>query len=130
LHCPLCRTEYRCGFVECADCRVPLVAELPPQPEPEDHSLRLVTVFESTDSFALTLAKSALEDASIPYIVDGSDPNTIGTFLRAEIPVSCCHCRIWVPAEDESRARDLLDPLQEPPPDVGEAEAQSTSGDE
>ena len=29
MFCPNCRCEYRPGFTECADCRVPLVDELP-----------------------------------------------------------------------------------------------------
>src|SRR5439155_26647425 len=29
--CPACRVEYRPGFTQCADCRVPLVQELPPE---------------------------------------------------------------------------------------------------
>ena len=34
-HCPRCGTEYRPGFTECADCRVPLVAgPAPPRVPP------------------------------------------------------------------------------------------------
>ena len=35
MFCPKCRCEYREGFTECADCRAPLVSELPPEPKPE-----------------------------------------------------------------------------------------------
>ena len=35
MFCPKCRCEYREGFSECADCKVPLVLELPPEPEPD-----------------------------------------------------------------------------------------------
>ncbi len=35
MYCPKCRDEYREGFTECADCKVPLVSELPPEPKPE-----------------------------------------------------------------------------------------------
>lgn len=31
--CPKCKTEYRPGFDTCADCHVPLVDELPAEPE-------------------------------------------------------------------------------------------------
>lgn len=38
MFCPVCKAEYRCGFVRCADCGVELVSELPPNalvaPEP------------------------------------------------------------------------------------------------
>jgi uncharacterized RDD family membrane protein YckC len=30
VYCPKCRAEYRDGFTECSDCRVPLIAERPP----------------------------------------------------------------------------------------------------
>ena len=30
VYCPKCRAEYREGFTECSDCRVPLIAERPP----------------------------------------------------------------------------------------------------
>ena len=36
--------------------------------------LDLVTVLETSDTFALSLAKSALEDAGINYLVSGDDP--------------------------------------------------------
>lgn len=36
MFCPKCRTEYRKGFTTCADCDIPLVAELPPEPAPPD----------------------------------------------------------------------------------------------
>src|ERR1035438_463027 len=38
------------------------------------HALDLVTVFETGDSFALTLAKSSLEDAGIQYVASGDYP--------------------------------------------------------
>lgn len=34
--CPKCRTEYVPGVRTCADCGIPLVASLPPEPTPED----------------------------------------------------------------------------------------------
>ena len=109
MFCPQCLTEYRDGFVECADCLVPLVPGLPPQPEkvpyfdtlplsarrPPEISLDLVTVLEARDSFALDLAKASLEDAGIEYlVVEGRG--------------------IQVAREYEAEARELLAPLEEP----------------
>jgi hypothetical protein len=59
-------TEYRDGFFECADCRVPLAAGLPPSPVKE-HGLQLVTVLETRDTFGLSLAKASLDEAGIDY---------------------------------------------------------------
>lgn len=81
---------------------MPLVAELPPEPDGE-----LVMVFESSDNFAISLAKSALEEASIPYWVQGDEPTLrrfYGTFV---LPT----CRFQVAREDEAEARALLEPL-------------------
>jgi uncharacterized RDD family membrane protein YckC len=39
VYCPQCRAEYRDGFTECSDCRVPLIAErLPVAPSPWERS--------------------------------------------------------------------------------------------
>jgi hypothetical protein len=80
------------------------------------HPLDLVTVLETDDSFALTLAKSALEDAGIPYVVSGDDPRYIpgfpGAFGVGAIPSGKCSATIQVDRESEAEARALLEPLQ------------------
>lgn len=128
MYCPRCLTEYRDGFLECADCRAPLAAGLPPEPVKEP-DLELVTVLETRDSFALSLAKASLEDAGIDYLVSGDEPRYIAGFAGAfgvgETPLCRCSCRIQVAPESESEARALLEPLQKPDPACGiEAEPQ------
>lgn len=82
MDCPECRAEYRDGFTECSDCRVPLVAKLPAEPasEPSPDPLldlepysgpptpdaEFVTVFSTGDPIVFALAKGSLEDAAIP----------------------------------------------------------------
>ena len=83
------------------------------------YDLDLVTVYEADDSFALTLAKSSLDDAGIGYVVDGYDPRYIagipGAFGIGEIPLGTkCSCRIQVAREYEREARVLLEPLHQP----------------
>src|SRR5579872_2384792 len=63
MFCPQCRTEYRDGFADCADCRVALVPVL--EAEVQDSTPGLVSVFESNDRFALSLAKGSLACAGI-----------------------------------------------------------------
>ena len=79
-----------------------------------------VTVLEIRDSFALSLAKSTLEDAGIGYAVRGDDPLSFeripGTRGIGEIPLCNCTCWIMVAPEDESEARALLEPLANPEP--------------
>lgn len=119
MYCPKCLTEYREGFIECADCRVPLVPGLPPEPAGE-HAVSLVTVLETGDSFALGLAKAALEEAGIDYVVTGDEPRYIagfpGAFGVGETPLCNCFCRLHVASEREDEARVLLEPLQQSDP--------------
>jgi Putative prokaryotic signal transducing protein len=109
-------TEYRDGFSDCADCQIPLEAGLLPQPG-EQPPVELVTVLETGDPFALSLAKASLEDAGIDYFVDGNDPS--GSASSLGVCLSCpsggC-CRIQVARESEGEARELLEPLRDPSP--------------
>jgi hypothetical protein len=82
MYCPQCRAQYREGFTECADCRVALLAGAPPEPTP-DPGLELVSILETGDSFALSLAKASLEAAGIPYVVVGDEPRYIAGFPGA-----------------------------------------------
>jgi hypothetical protein len=82
----------------------------------ETHALDLTIVLETGDTFALTLAKSSLEDAGIPYVVSGDDPRYIpgfpGAFGVGAIPFGKCSVTIQVDRETEAAARALLEPLQ------------------
>lgn len=132
MYCPRCLTEYRDGFFECADCRVPLAAGLPPAPasQPANRgALELVTVLETSDTFALTLATASLEDAGIDYIVGceghGHHPMFPSAFPIGGTPRVSCECRIQVTPEFASEARALLEPLQTSEPTSGvEAESE------
>jgi hypothetical protein len=84
-----------------------------------DDAVDLVTVLETSDPFALTLAKSALEDAGIDYLVSGDDPMSLGgfpgNFGRGETPLGkACSCMIQVRRKFEEGARSLLEPLTNP----------------
>ena len=74
--CPQCGVQYREGFLECSDCQVPLVAEMPPEPKASvdpDPDLELVTVLESGDRLVVAAAQSLLEEAGIPFCLLGDD---------------------------------------------------------
>jgi hypothetical protein len=82
------------------------------------HDVDLVTVIETDDSFALTLAKSSLEDAGIEYVIAGDDPRYMagipGAYGIGEVPLGTkCRCTIQVAREYEREARALLEPLQQ-----------------
>lgn len=118
MYCPQCGTEYREGFTECADCRVPLLDGTPPAEPPSsfDPNLDLVVVLETTDAMQLALAKGSLEDAGIPFFVLGQIKtlvNDVDPFLHKQVLVQ-------VPRDREAEARELMEPLLNPetvPPD-------------
>ncbi len=64
MYCPVCKSEYVNGAAVCADCGVPLIAELPPSAAPA----RLLTLRQAT----------VLAMIGISYIFV---LRTIGTFL-------------------------------------------------
>ena len=111
MYCPQCRVEYREGFTECADCRVPLSAGAPP-PEPAnsfDPALGLAVVLETNDRIHLALAKGLLEDAGIPFFVLGQ----IATLVQDVDPFLHKWVRVQVPRDREAEARELLESLFE-----------------
>ena len=67
MYCPECRSEYREGFSQCADCEVALVETLPPLESTPHPDLHLVTVLEIGDPSLLAIAESLLQEQGIPY---------------------------------------------------------------
>jgi hypothetical protein len=80
MFCPQCKTEYREGFYECADCGVPLVDVLPKREEQKvtvgalPDSDGLTEVYQTTSNFNFITAAKMLEEAGIPFC--GRDPYT------------------------------------------------------
>lgn len=101
MFCPKCRTEYRQGFTECADCKVPLVDELPPELEAE--WVDLVTVLATINASTVALAKSMLEEARIKYVATGELPKQMFAIGTVKIQVS---------KEDQEEARELLEGIE------------------
>jgi hypothetical protein len=69
MFCPDCRSEYRQGYERCADCDEPLVESLEAEPAAENDEL--VAVLQTTDPALLPIAKSVLEAAGVPHVVQG-----------------------------------------------------------
>jgi len=106
MFCPRCRTEYRDGLTECADCQVALVPAL--EIEVQDCRPASVAVFESNDRFTVSLAKGSLEDAGIPFWMHGDE---IAAHLALS-PVIFPSCQFLVTKDREAEARELLASLQ------------------
>ena len=75
MFCPECGAEYREGFTECSDCRIPLVPTLP-EPTEDERALpdiELVTVFDSANPALIGIAKTVLESAGIEFVTVGEN---------------------------------------------------------
>ena len=113
MHCPRCLTEYREGFSECADCHVALAPGAPPVPEDaEQADGELVSVLESSDAFAVSLAKGNLEEAGIEFATGGDDADERG--ISGLTPAGAGTASILVEPEDVDRALEALDPIIHP----------------
>ena len=109
MYCPQCGVEYREGFTECADCRVPLSAGTPPaEPASQfDPTLDLAVVLETDDPVQLALAKGLLEEADIPFFVLGQ----IAMLGPGRGPILPEPCRLQVPRDREAEAREILEAM-------------------
>ncbi len=113
MYCPQCGIEYRDGFTECSDCRVPLLAGTPPvEPSFFDPSLELVEILQTNDPVQLAMAKGLLEEAGIPFFVLGQ----IATLVQDVDGFLHKWVRIQVPRDRETQARDLIESLIESVP--------------
>ena len=101
-YCPTCKTEYVEGKTECADCGAQLVAELPFQAVPAEGTTWVEITTTGTDDEA-RLIKGFLEAEGIPAQIENvrftQEPVNFGAM--GDI-------RLYVAAEDEQRALDLL----------------------
>lgn len=79
------------------------------EPHPKEEP---VTVFETTDPFAFTLAKGTLEDAGIEFAIAGDDTEERG--LTGMSPAGGLGSKFQVAAESAATARELLEPLLDP----------------
>jgi Putative prokaryotic signal transducing protein len=97
MFCPQCKTEYREGFTTCSDCGVPLVSELPA--EPESHYVDYVEVLDTYNPGDIAVIKSLLDSEGITYYFLG-DHLTLRPMGDA--------ARLMVAREDAQSARELL----------------------
>lgn len=129
MYCPECRTEYREGFTECADCGVPLVSELPP--EPVETNQELVTVMEASDEAVTTMAESLLREANIEYLIKGDEIQDLigaGRLGMGFNPVTG-YAQIQVMPADEEAAREILADLMSSDPTLEEEDLEEDRED-
>jgi len=114
MYCPQCGIEYREGFTECSDCRVPLVAALPADESGGfNPDMDLVVVLETNDRVKAAIARGVLDEAGIPYFVLGQ----ITRLVNDVDPLLAKWVRIQVARDREAEARELLEQMLQPLPD-------------
>ena len=116
MYCPECGDEKRDEFTICPVCNVPLVEELPTEPEPE--YVVFVTVFSSGNQADLLMVKSLLEAAEIQYIVESEYLQDLigGRFGNNFNPVSG-PVGIQVGKDDVEKAHEILKDFVESEPE-------------
>jgi hypothetical protein len=101
--CSRCRAEYRDGFDICADCRVPLVASLPPLP-PIGTPIEEVAVAEYGSESEAAMWAELLGSEGIPSrLVALALPGLVAYGAPVGVPHE-----LRVRAGDAERARELL----------------------
>ena len=111
MYCPECGSEYREGFLECADCQIPLTAELPAEETGPLPDLELVTVMSVEDPGRLALAESLLMEAEIPYAKKNEQVQDLFAGGRLFSNPVVGPILVQVSAEHAEEARALLDDL-------------------
>ncbi len=105
-YCPSCRSEYYDEYDRCHECDLPLVQELPPQPQSQepDHELGglLSVVFRSPDQIQVQSIRALLVGSDVHVNVNrGPDVYRLNVGEAAMVEVS-------VPASQAERAREII----------------------
>jgi len=105
--CPICRTEYVEGRVQCADCGVPLVPQLPPEepsPVQPEEAESLVELTRTADYAEAHLIRGILQTNGVPCVLFDEVSASYSLWpVNALMPV-----RLMVPASKLGDARRLL----------------------
>ena len=103
MFCPRCGCEYREGFKECADCRVPLVAEAP-SPPPEPEYIEYQPVLATYNPGDIAIIKAVLESEGITYFFEGETFNMVRPLVQP--------ARLLIKRDQVQKAREVLNGLK------------------
>lgn len=117
-YCPNCRAEYHDDVVECRDCRVPLVDELPEVVQEEWQHIEPVVVHTSAAVIDAELIVGTLRANDVRAFAAGTGAEVwtgagqIGQMTRIPGPLN--EIRIMVHPDDVERAREILEEVEQP----------------
>ena len=103
MFCPQCKSEYRDGFLKCADCGVDLVGALPPEPADNPDDEEFVEVFSTYQQGDIAFIKSVLDGEGITYFFQG------GSSIM--LIAAGAYARLLVKADEAQRATEILQEL-------------------
>jgi hypothetical protein len=103
MFCPQCKTEYRVGYTECADCHVPLVDRLPGEEAAADPGGKFVKVLETWDITDIAIIKSVLDGEGLQYYIQGEIMKHMRPFDQI--------ATLMVSEEDAEKAASLVKDL-------------------
>lgn len=99
-YCPKCKTEYRQGFKECANCKVSLVAKLPEEKAKLNEDIpfeEILTIYTDAD---IVFIKSLLESMKINFYFSGKI-----YYTGEKLPGAA---KLFVKKDEADTARELL----------------------
>jgi hypothetical protein len=113
MFCPLCKTEYREGFYTCADCSVPLVAELQKEEKSESdtNEIEYIEALSTRNPAELALIKSIFEAEDIAYYVLGEQ------MMTSPMLSGGGSARLFVATLDIDLAKEILKDVEFEEPD-------------
>jgi hypothetical protein len=112
-YCPQCRDEFQDWVKDCPDCKIPLVAELPPQSEHEQVDEPLVYVATAPNESVASMWSGILEEHGIRCVLKGANLRAAMYYFTYNMT-----CQIHVSASQAERAKEILSPFLEA--DAGE----------
>jgi hypothetical protein len=100
MYCPVCRAEYREGFLECTDCDVDLVEKLEPMPKIPGF-IKLATIFNEGD---IAVIKTSLTKSGIEFYFEGEQSHRL-----APVPLGA---RLMVREDFKKETESILRELE------------------
>ena len=100
MFCPICRAEYREGFLECSDCDVDLVEKLDAMSKMPEF-VKLATIFSEGN---IAVIKASFDKTEIEYFFDGEQSHRL-----APVPLGA---RLMVREDFRKEAESILKDLE------------------